>query len=37
MIIDPEKGIVSIYDNDKWDSQPLAANLNTTAREPLET
>jgi hypothetical protein len=37
MIIDPEKRVVSIYDNDEWDSQPLSANLNTTEREPIET
>jgi len=37
MIIDPEKRVVSIYDNDEWDSQPLSANDNTTEREPIET
>ncbi len=37
MIIDPEKKVVSIYDNDEWDSQPLSANLNTTEKEPIET
>ncbi len=37
MIIDPEKAIVSIYDKDEWNSQPLASNMNTTEREPIET
>jgi uncharacterized protein YbcC (UPF0753/DUF2309 family) len=37
MIIDPEKMVVSVYDNDEWDSQPLAEKVNTTEREPIET
>jgi uncharacterized protein YbcC (UPF0753/DUF2309 family) len=37
MIIDPEKRVVSIFDNDEWDSQPLSAYQNTTEREPIET
>ena len=37
IIIDPEKRGVHIHDNDEWQSEPLAADENTTVGEPIET